>query len=209
MRRIKKVLLAALTIVIAHGYGTCSVATAANVGGSGVSGLRTHDHSSAGQGGPLGAFTVTGTVTSTKACASGFTRRGPNYCQRTTTTSVVAWTDATACTARTTGMSLPADAKVVLLELRFQALAGNAVGSRTNFVTFYNNSGCTGNVTSATATHTTHEQAAVAAGTVLSQRDHFVMAPLVATDTFYTIQGNAGGNGNADVLNHYVQGYFD
>jgi len=82
-----------------------------------------------------GLVTVRNTVASTKACATGFTRVMPNYC-RSTTLLTFAWADATACTARATGLGLPADAKLVNLQIQWRALSNNAIGLRTNNILF-------------------------------------------------------------------------
>lgn len=72
MKKFKLAIATALALIIAHGYGTCSVATAAGVGGSGVSGLRTHDHSNASNGGPvLSGTTLSGTTTNTGTITGG------------------------------------------------------------------------------------------------------------------------------------------
>ncbi len=149
---------------------------------------------------------TTGTLSSSKACASGFTRIGPNYCANANLGTFVAWADATACTGRATE-TLPSDAKAVLLGLNWQVFSNNAVGLRQNRVFFYADTACS--QTSSILQMYTREQVATAAGTVLAQHTHTVVVPLTATSTFRTSQDNAGGNGNSDVVESFVIGYYD
>lgn len=169
-------------------------------------GTGVHTHSDANTGG--GTLTLSGTLSSTKACATGFTRSGPNYCKRTATASDT-WADATACTARTFTPALPADATAVALFVRFQALANNAIASRENDVNFYTDATCTVGAYVGTVSYGVREFAAVAAATTLGISSIYAVVPLAATNTIRTTQTNAGGNGNAEVQSIQVVGYFD
>lgn len=175
------------------------------------SGVPVHTHASVQQGGSaLGAHSVTGTLSSTKACAGGFVRKTPNYCASSSATVLVTWTNSAACTARTTGRSLPADAKVILLRLYWRALALNSANSqRFNNITFSNSATCAAGSEAAFALYNGFEFVATVAGTVIGQGTSTLLVPLVSTDTFYFIQANAGGNGNADIANYSIDGYFD
>src|SRR6266446_1121912 len=154
--------------------------------------------------GTLTSIATSGTVSSVKACAAGFSRISPNFCRKTVQ-ATNAWTNATACTARTSGGVLPAGATMAMIRLTWIARANNAVGARANNTFFSNDSGCS--VTYATDAQTAWEYVATAAGTQTDVRVSIWIVPLVATDTFYTTQSNAGGNGNFSVNDHAVLGY--
>lgn len=154
------------------------------------------------------SLTSAGSLSSTKACAANYTRVGPNFC-RSTTNTLDAWADATACTNRTFTDALPADAKAVLLWIRWEALANNATGSRSNAVNFFPNAACTGGTDVFTSTFRIFEQAATAASTILGTSNFTYIIPLSGTNQISTTQTNAGGNGNSDITNAKAVGYFD
>ena len=169
-------------------------------------GTGVHTHSDANSGG--GALTVSDTLSSTKACATNFVRVVPNYCKRLGGGFPGgSWADATACTARTLGGAVPADAVAVSLQLEWEGLSNNAVGLRFNSVNFYSETACTN--AAATSQYGIREQAAVVAGTLLGSILVTLKVPLTATDTVRTTQLNAGGNGNAAILQSFVSGYWD
>lgn len=165
--------------------------------------------SGSGVGGMPSSPKLSGTLSSTKACASGFTRIGPNYCQWQSNSNQIGWTDATACTGHVlTSNAVPSDAKSVVFVMQWWFLAGNAVGLRANAVNFWATTNCTGSFVSTYAA-SVYEHVAVTAGTAIGRQSVRVVVPLPATNTFYTTESNAGGNGNADVELIYVEGYFD
>ncbi len=174
-----------------------------------AAGQGAHTHSDASTGG--GTLSLSGTLSSTKACASGYTRVGPNYCANDDHSSTgTAWADAAACTARTLTPAVPADAKLIILNLQWRALSNNAVASRSNFVQFWTSATCTGaSDRSFFSDFNIREMAATAAGTTLADVRAVVFVEPGAENTVYTTQSNAGGNGNADVIAHWVIGYFD
>jgi hypothetical protein len=156
---------------------------------------------------------LSGTLSSTKACATGYVRTSPNYC-RASNAQVGAfnfgWGDAVACTARTLPSSaLPADAKMAYIAIEWLGLSNNAIGQRANSVVFYNDAACTAAQAAAGSTAAFREQVAVVAGTTLGFVTDHLMIPLVATNTFRTTQANAGGNGNATLFGWSIEGYSD
>lgn len=155
-----------------------------------------------------GNASIAGTYQSTKACATGFIRvtGAGNYCQRNTGGGST-WTDATACTSRTTGLTLPADTKLINIKLSWVANANNAIGLRDNGVTFHPDSLCA-NIAN-TSKFRVQEFAATTAGTNIGEFTDHLIVPLVSTDTFYTTQSNAGGNGNAEIFSYFIEGYWD
>lgn len=199
MHRIKKVLFAALALVIAHGYGQCSVATAAGVGGSGVSGLRTHDHSSAGQGGAaLGAHTVTGTLSSTKSAAAGYTRATPNYSTKNPPTTVLAVPGA--CTA----IAVPAGATGLTVTITTYVKSANAVALRYYETGFYSESTCAAGNLIQSALFLIQEFVAVAADSELLRTESTFILP--STVWVKTKQEDASGFSFAQ---YRLVGYYD
>lgn len=161
---------------------------------------------SSGVGGYPASPTFSGTVSSTKPCNTGFSRVGPNFC-RTNGSSFSTWTDATACTGRTFGEPLPADAKMALMVIHWRALSNNAIAARSNDVFFWSSSSCTGR--NNVSNFSVREFAAVAAGTVLADGSDMLLVRVPVTNTFYATQTNAGGNGNADIFEYFLVGYID
>lgn len=180
------------------------VLSSSTLAGLTPSNVPVHTHASGVQGG--GSLTLSGKLSSTKSCAAGFTRTGPNFCRATNNTNDI-WIDATACTERTFTTALPADAVVASVLIRWRSRSNNAVGNRTNDVTFYSDATCT--AIASTVLYAVYEFVATAAGTVVGQADVEVLVPLVATGVFRTTQANAGGNGNAEVQTIQLLGYFD
>ena len=154
-----------------------------------------------------GAGRFGGTLDSTKAAATGFTRVLPNFCKPSSNFAAETWTNATACTARLTGRTLPADAKYILLEIRWRALSNNAIGQRGNTVSFYTDNVCTN--AAAFIEYEVREEVAVVAGTVIGKHNDLLIVPLTDTDTFHATQANTGGNGNSEITNYVVRGYWD
>ncbi len=79
-----------------------------------------------------------GSLYSNKACASGFTRIGPNLCLLTPTGSISTLTNNT-CTA----IAAPAGALSVLVDVMATARSNDASGAyRYNYIDYYQNSSC-------------------------------------------------------------------
>lgn len=143
-------------------------------------------------------------------CRTGFTRRFPHYCQNNDAILVggIPWVNGVACTSRTmTGsIGLPAST-LVRLQVNMNARANNVLGLRTSVVGFSRDAVCTNIVQ--IVTYTAYEHSAVVAGTVIAQSSFIVEVPLITTDSIVANQSNAGGNGNAEVFNTYLLGYYD
>lgn len=178
--------------------------------GSGLQGsVPQHNHSSASTGG--GTLAVSGTLSSTKACAATFTRVTPNYCRKTNVTNLAAIASNTACTAFSPASALPSDAKLLVISLLWVVKSNNGSGiSRQNGMTFYGDASCTAGQEVGRSSMTVYEQAAIAAGQTLGAAyTTTLILPPESTNTFRYKTDNAGGNGNADVSAHQILGYFD
>jgi hypothetical protein len=154
---------------------------------------------------------VDGTLSSVKACATNYTRVSANFC-KANPFAVQTWTNLVACTDRTLTNAIPAGATRVLLRLDWSAISNNAIGFRTNFVSFSNlpaASGCAAGAQGNFSNFSAQEFVATVAGTTFAQSSVNVAVPLTNTNTFTAAQGNAGGNGNASIGNYAAVGYFD
>lgn len=99
-------------------------------------GVGAHNHSSGASGG--GTLALSGTLSSTKACASGYTRVGPNFCGSTSAYSTPGLVR-DACTA----LTLPAgDAKALLISASVLLVSNNTVSVKFAQVDAFNDSGC-------------------------------------------------------------------
>lgn len=91
-----------------------------------------HTHASNAQGGSTlstASISTSGAVSSTKTCATGYTRIGPNFCLRTTNQSGTSV--GTACTNLNLNSSwgVPSDAKAVLVEWSYTISSGTIAGN--------------------------------------------------------------------------------
>ena len=163
-------------------------------------GTPAHTHTDANTGG--GTLAVSGTVSSTKACYTGYTRVSPNFCLKDEEGGAVFSLSASGCTLSTAPG--PTDVKALLLTVSHQVISANAVGFRTSTARIYAPSDTTcalgGQVTFDTAMR---EFAAVAAGTSFFQREFPLIVKTSATGVF-PVQWQAGG-----VASAIVAGYFD
>ena len=183
----------------------CVPALIASAGMAIAPGTAAHTHTDANSGG--GTLTVSGTLSSTKACATGYVRTAPNYCKAVGISNYQLWTDGTACTGRTFTQTLPADAKAADIRLLMEARANNAVNVRTNSVSFWADLSCTS--WAETVEFGAYEHVAVVAGTIIGRAALMARVPLTLTNNITTTQQNAGGNGNAEVTGVIVVGYVD
>lgn len=111
------------------------------------SNVPTHTHANAAQGGnTLGGPTLTGTLSSTKACATGYTRTLPNYCAANAAVTVSVTTDSV-CN-QTAAISGVTDARAVNVSIRGD-LWGSALANTVRSILFRSfgatNSTCAGN----------------------------------------------------------------
>ena len=110
----KKLLLILLLCVPAFAFAGMAIAP----------GTAAHTHSDANTGG--GTLAVGGTLSSTKACASGFARISPNFCKATDFVANISLSSGT-CTA-TAAIAGLGDAKGVILKIISHVWTANVVG---------------------------------------------------------------------------------
>lgn len=159
-----------------------------------------------------GTIALSGTLSSSKPCHTGFNRRTPNYCVRGNNSTAVeeVWINATGCTARATGQAFVPDdgVRAVDLAIHWQALANNATGPRMNEVYFFGTNTCPPTKFNSRSLFNVYEQTATSVGTILGEYIDHVRVQ-INTDSFNTMQTNIGGNGNASIVGFTVEGYYD
>ncbi len=134
-----------------------------------------------------GSIVTTGAVTSTKACATGYTRIGTNYCLRNLGTSALASPSANGC-AQSSALSGVSDAKAVLVQVYFALKSTAAIGLKSGTVSFYGpaDTSCSstnrGIVTSSLYLTTTSP----ASGTTVSESNHYFVVDTDTSGRFYS-----------------------
>lgn len=140
-----------------------------------------------------------GTLTSEKACASGYTRVGLNYCARNLGSGTTSLTST--CTAYAT----PTNAKALVLQLTALAKAANSVALRSSLTVASNSSGC---VSTESVSATAYEFTALGVAYILAQNTVTMLYPLSSTGAnFYAkFTSDSGANSTG---NYYIEGYYD
>lgn len=166
-----------------------------------ISGTVAHNHSSTTAGGSSLApatIAMTDTLSSTKACASSYSRIGPNLCWFTGAVSY------TSVTTTCTGITIPSsDTKGLILEYELTVGAANAVAQRFSSLITYTDVACSSNAV-ATARHEVREFNATVATTTIAIGVGHILVP-TSTPFIKKVQ-DAGGN---DTARYMIRGYFD
>lgn len=147
------------------------------------------------------AFAVTGTISSTKACAAGYSRVAPNLCMRqgplpahTVLPGPPVMTQVTA----------PAGATGIILEFRLSAVAKNATGySYSNIKIYADNSS---NFEIGYVEGWAFEQVAVAAGTILARSTPERHLKCDVSGSIWLLTEILGAGGEAS---YRIVGYYD
>lgn len=149
----------------------------------------------------LGANTFTGTQSSSKACASGYTRKTPNYCVKDS--RMFSGMTRDACTS----VALPAgDVKALLVSLRANAYSANSAGQdRSATVDVFTDSGCSTYYGDVSAFAEAREWNALAANIIASQSVSVLVTP-VSGYIYLRFSDDAGNQGTGY---YAVLGYFD
>lgn len=163
-------------------------------------GTGVHTHADASTGGQLGPLPMVDSITSTKACAAGYTRRGASYCEKNASLSLTALTAGT-CTT----LTLP-DASAKMLELVIQVVprANNAVALRSATVGGYGDNGsCVALINQVTLE--TQEFAATAASTAIGD----VISPMQLTWSTGPALKFTRDAGNQGTAGFDIRGYWE
>lgn len=168
-------------------------------------GTPAHTHSDASTGG--GTLALSGTLSSSKACATGYTRISANYCARNSVGVADSFVSAGAC-AQTSALSGVTDAKGVQVLLFANNISAGAVGSRQMALSFYlpTDTTCAAGIFS--ATDSIYEFSAVAAGTLISTTNRTFNLLSSATGRLY-VKPSTFTSGTGASFDLFVLGYFD
>ena len=167
-------------------------------------GMAEHVHSDANTGG--GTLALSGTLSSTKACASGFTRISANYCQRTNGAVINKTVSASGC-GQTTALTGVTDAKAVVFNLKLWIVANNAISGRTiNFNSYAAASTTCFATAQAEFFAYTQEYVATAAGTTIFQSTSRLIAETTSTGVANV---NAVTLCTGCVVHMHAIGYYD
>lgn len=169
--------------------------------GAGMSispGVAPHTHSDLNTGG--GTLSLSGSLTSTKACAAGYTRITPNFCTRDSNLGNSSLTVNT-CTA----VALPtANAKALLIWTSLVVSSSNAVGQRDTALSGYDNATCVSPKLTEVAIQT-YEFSAVLSTTIAVHHGYFVLQTPSGNPTLqYTSSA-----GNSGQVLYQVRGYWE
>lgn len=183
-----------------------SIGAFAIIGG----GVFVHNHSGGATGGsslvPL-SITMGGTISSTKACSTGFTRVGPNYCALSSAPQSNG--SNTVCSAWNLAL-LPApaaDAKAFYMQATMQVDTANAAGvQRTISATVFSDNACT-NAMGTVQVSGREEVAAVTTPLAVSS-DHLIVRNADPTSNFWILNTITNCPSGCSV-NWVLLGYFD
>lgn len=152
---------------------------------------------------PNGDVNITDSLTSSKACASGYTRISPNYCTSDTPSASYSLTR-DACTTIT---APAADSKIISIQLSSAAKSNNGVLTRVTTIASYNDSGC---ITQAAPVITAYarEDPALSAGNflALNSQNVFIKSSSAGSDVYLKLTDDAGNQGTGF---YNIIGYYD
>jgi len=143
---------------------------------------------------------ITGSIATTKAAASGYTRIAPNLCVRSPEFSQISLTRDTL-----TEITGPTGSKGLILRLRIQPRSNNSIADRTILITAYTDSVPTNRVLY--ADFQTREFAATAAGTAISGMTQDFHLPCSAAYKIWIKYEDYSGN--QGYVDYQIVGYYD
>lgn len=146
-----------------------------------------------------GNIAAPGSIISTKAAASGFTRIGPNFCMRT---DAIVGTTLTKDTG--TAVAIPSGATALLIYVAVSIASNNGVGLRYATVHGQQQAAIETSYAHGRVFVTAYEQVAISAATTLAQNDGYLI--LQAATPYLYFYDDAGNQGTAV---YQVRGYWD
>lgn len=147
------------------------------------------------------AITTTGRFVSTAACAAGYTRKTPNYCQRNSVFSGTALVRDT-CTA----IAAPANSLILSLNITSLLTASGSpvAATRETFTTTYSDATCTTIINQ--ITHQTLQRAADANGGIQNMTQHTESGENVSGSYYIKFVDDTG---NSNTVSYAINGYYD
>jgi hypothetical protein len=172
-------------------------------------GILQHTHSSASTGGNTitptfinGAPQLNGVAVSFAACASGYTRQGPNLCIRNTQPTSTVLTAASCQTISGPATSIKSLILSVWIVAKSQGVAASQIP---NTVDFSATAGCA--PVQVTILQSTREYVATTAGTIINETRQQIRVPAEAgTGQVYALFTSAAGS---QVAQYVINGYTD
>lgn len=149
-----------------------------------------------------GSITLAGNLISTKACATGYKRIGPNFCL-STGVPVVVWTrGANSCT-KSNALTGVTNAKAVMFEATLEMLSKNVVAQSVSYMQVYaeTDATCAGPILRAPYA-SMMEFVAMTAGTVIGYNTQDIIAATNATGNLYT-GWMSGGTHSLKAIGYY------
>lgn len=144
-----------------------------------------------------------GPVSSTRTCATNYTRYGTNLCMWTGTGQPSSTTTlASGCNVITLPAGTSATAKAYLVHTELSVKSTNAVGTKYATLTLFNNTACAGSIWPSPEGRA-YEHVATAAGTLLTSEKGYVWVPN-GTGPSASFSITAGNTGFL-----YIYGYID
>lgn len=152
----------------------------------------------------FGTINVNARLTSTEPCATGYTRKTPNYCAVDTMPGFTGLVRDT-CTA----IATPSSSALMLqieLDILLETSGSPTTTTRTTTFSHYPNATCTGGVV-LNLTQGTYQRSADANGLTIGQTEMPVTLAWNTAGFFYVIF--ADDPGNANVTRYQIVGYYD
>lgn len=157
----------------------------------------------------LGVVALTNSLTSSKACATNFTRIAANYCLKTSGADIATALDTAACT-QTTAISGLSDGVAVDFAINHQIVSQNSVARRSSNVSRFDPTDTTCATARETVNHEVYEHVAVAAETILSKVTHRAIAKTnTSGQAYFKYVGDVYGTTFKSGVSLLVIGYYD
>lgn len=152
----------------------------------------------------IDSITFASSLSSTKACATGFTRITPNYCQRNAALSIGQSVNSVSDYLNITPSDTLTDAKALSLGIQLGVQTANAVAKRYTTVTLYAGPAATG--ISTRAYGEMYENVAIPATDIYVSYAVIVVACASNGSFSVTSRGSPATAGSSEI---YLLGYFD
>lgn len=177
----------------------CLAAVLPASAGMGISaGTGAHTHSDANTGG--GTLTLSGTLSSTKACATGFTRVTPNFCQA----DAVGSASSVGACALNNAIAGASDVKAVLFRVESVLVTANSVALRTALLVTYAPTDTTCTTALINQDWTAREEVAAAATTLSRNVGFFISRTNTSGQTYHAATRCA-----SCTVSLFIAGYLD
>lgn len=166
-------------------------------------GITAHNHSSQNTGG--GSLNLSGNLSSTKTCLTGYARVNPNFCLRDPQPTLTSLTTSVCTNIESTADAVDvinAGAKYLYIYSISRAGKAGSALARYTTATYYYSTDCTGTGFYASNSQG-YEEVASAAGDLLEQNSNYIIVP---KGVRFRKTSDAGDSGFSQ---YRIMGYFD